>query len=640
MISPVSRPGHGLCAAALWLALSSCTPSGVDGTLLLLQLSPSGKPALADDDHLTVTVRYDAVHRKVIELPTPPPQRFALRTPPGYQGPVVVAVQRLDASGCQTGSARSATEVAGEDSIDLPLTLRLTACEDPVPAPANALPDLLLPGVPADVRARFGPKDTGTAPTAVYPFSGTYSAANLGPLRVQWTGSQSLYRVVLAGPGASQRIFTPCDNGKSCSVELSGALWSRLAGANRDQDLTITITGAADSDGALSIGQGSADPVRVRVLPADLRGGIYYFSPSTSGLKRVPIGARAPVDFLSQGGGTGCAGCHALSRDGRRVAVELGSADSNLGSTVFDAADQRRQLFPPSRDSAWNFATFNPEGDRLISVWQGALTLRDAATGQKIKDLPRDLVGGQGATMPEWSPDGKWLAVVRLQKASRDFALSDSGDLVILPYNSGAFGPAVTLARATPGGTVHAWPSWSPDSRSLVFSSQRCGGVPCDGYDARNTRLRLVRAIGDDGQPTAPPDPAPPALPDPAKMPTPLELTLATRAEAPGNNWPKFSPFVQTTADGRRLAFVVFNSRAAYGLQPEGPPQLFFFAVDLSAADKGGADPSAPPLWLPFQDAAAGNHSALWTTDVACAASGDCPDEFSCTAGVCVPGLG
>ena len=125
MISPVSRPGHGLCAAALWLALSSCTPSGVDGTLLLLQLSPSGKPALADDDHLTVTVRYDAVHRKVIELPTPPPQRFALRTPPGYQGPVVVAVQRLDASGCQTGSARSATEVAGEDSIDLPLTLRL-----------------------------------------------------------------------------------------------------------------------------------------------------------------------------------------------------------------------------------------------------------------------------------------------------------------------------------------------------------------------------------------------------------------------------------------------------------------------------------------------------------------------------------
>ena len=33
MISPVSRPGHGLGAVALWVALSSCTPSGVDGTL-------------------------------------------------------------------------------------------------------------------------------------------------------------------------------------------------------------------------------------------------------------------------------------------------------------------------------------------------------------------------------------------------------------------------------------------------------------------------------------------------------------------------------------------------------------------------------------------------------------------------------
>ena len=63
------------------------------------------------------------------------------------------------------------------------------------------------------------------------------------------------------------------------------------------------------------------------------------------------------------------------------------------------------------------------------------------------------------------------------------------------------------------------------------------------------------------------------------------------------------------------------------------------FGVDLDKA-KAGQDASYKPIWLPFQDPATGNHSAIWTTDVACVKDSDCPGEFQCTQGMCVPRLG
>jgi hypothetical protein len=63
------------------------------------------------------------------------------------------------------------------------------------------------------------------------------------------------------------------------------------------------------------------------------------------------------------------------------------------------------------------------------------------------------------------------------------------------------------------------------------------------------------------------------------------------------------------------------------------------FGLDLDKAKKG-EDPSYQPMWLPFQDRNTGNHSAIWTTDVACALPRDCPGEFRCVSGMCVPNIG
>lgn len=618
-------------SAALWLA--GCAVPGADGTVLLIAMSVVGDGApLAEVDVLRVTTTYDQVHAKIVQLPSPAPLRFGLRTPPGYQGPVTVSVQRTDAQGCSTASGSGRAQINLEDSIEVPLTLRTTPpCDDPVPSPKNALPDLIVGELPDDVRGLFSGSGSGPAPALLYPYDNTLTAPQINRMRVQWTGAHATYKVLITGPVVSQRAFVACQSGTPCSLELSDALWTKLANNNRDQELIITVTGAASKN----VAQGASAPTRVRIAPSDLRGGIYYFSPTTKGLKRVPLGARQPTDFLAAGGGSGCAGCHALSRDGRKLAIELGSADTTLGSMVVNAADPTQRSFPASRDIAWNFAWFNPEGDRLISAWQGALSLRDASTGQKIADIPPALLGGAGATMPEWSPDGKWIAFVRMLRVSRDYALSDGGDIVIAPYDKGAVGAPVTLVVGQPGKEVHAWPSWSPDSRWLVFNSQSCPGRVCQSYDAQATRLRLVRAIGDDGQPTAPTDPAPAG----ATLPRPLELLAGTHAPDQFNNWPKFAPFLQAGKDGRQLAFVLFNSRAGFGHQAGGTPQLYLFAVDLAAAALGG-DPSFAPLWLPFQDASTANHSALWTTDVACQQASDCPSEFGCAGGSCVPTLG
>ena len=45
-------------------------------------------------------------------------------------------------------------------------------------------------------------------------------------------------------------------------------------------------------------------------------------------------------------------------------------------------------------------------------------------------------------------------------------------------------------------------------------------------------------------------------------------------------------------------------------------PQIWMAAINLSQAEFGGADPSFPAFWLPFQEVGAHNHIAQWTNEV------------------------
>lgn len=483
-------------------------------------------------------------------------------------------------------------------------------------------PDVLDASAPADAKDYFGGPTGGPAPQLAYPFDGTMMAPNVLQLVVQWKAGagQSVYRVQVEGTTYARSFYvgsSACPGG-NCTLKVDDRIWSSVGHSSLGQEVKLTIWGSGSKGGPV----GQSPAASITFSPEDIRGGLYYFSPTIKGIKRVPLGASKPVDFITNGDETSCAGCHAVSRDGKQVAVEFGSGQTRVGSTVVDGAMPRMRNFQLRPTIAWNFAWFNPTGDKLITNWSGQLTVRDPKTGAVLESVTQAQIGGAGGAMPEWSPDGKWIAFVRQPTLSMyDFELENAGDIVVMPYNNGAFGSAIELVHGIPNKEVHFWPSWSPDSKWLVFNTLDCPGG-CQQYDAHNTRLRLVRAIDDAG--------------NPASGATPIELVAGTHQKYQSNNWPKFAPFLQSG----RYVFIVYSARYGWGWNSASSnPQLFMFGLDLDKA-KTGADPSFQPVWLPFQEKNTGNHSAIWTTDVACLTDKDCPSEFQCTANMCVPRIG
>src|SRR5439155_9038915 len=93
-----------------------------------------------------------------------------------------------------------------------------------------------------------------------------------------------------------------CPAGK-CSFKPRDADWQTIAISASGQPVTLSISGTA----------GMGQPVAtvnatLHFSPDDVKGGLYYFSPSINGLKRVPFGAAQAQDYVRDGGGTGCAG--------------------------------------------------------------------------------------------------------------------------------------------------------------------------------------------------------------------------------------------------------------------------------------------------------------------------------------------
>jgi hypothetical protein len=514
-------------------------------------------------------------------------------------------------------------------------------------------PPVFGPGADPGTVGVFGGPPGGAAPQIVYPFDGVMLAKNINQMRLAFLAApgHSLFRVTLDSPRYRQTIYlggAACQ-GRECSYLVDDRVWNAIAQASGGR-ATLSIDGTA----------GAGQPVGTAMLslsfsPKDVRGGLYYFSTSQAGLLRVPFGATKPVPYLlgtGSGGVKNCIGCHGVSRDGKKVAAVFNLPDGYAG--IVDGADPKKYILEPiESDGArlWNFASFSPDGSRMITVWNGTLSLRDGTTGKLIKNVPGAMLGGRAA-MPEWSPDGESIVFVRVSGRGRlgsdfgspdikagDWFLGDAGDIAVLPYNGGAFGPAVTIVPAIAAKEFHFYPTFSPDSGWILFNSAATPGcasdsagkktgfnlrlVNCVSYDQTAARLRLVRARP--GQ-------------------TPIELPRAAHAPNKTTAWPKFAPFQQGS-----LVFFTFSAKLDYGFvikqaevqasEDSYRPQIWMSGIDLSRA-AAGEDASYPPFWLPFQDAETNNHGAQWTQELACSRPGDCGSEFNCIDGVCVPIIG
>jgi hypothetical protein len=477
------------------------------------------------------------------------------------------------------------------------------------------------PSAPTDAKTYFGGAAGGTAPTVAYPINNSLLPPNLLQMKLQWRRDlgQQVFRIRVRSVAYKAELYVGGSlcSGDQCTYAVPDATWRQIGRSLAGQQATLVVAGVASKGAAIGTSAASA----LTFSPEDLAGGVYYFATASRGIKRVPFGAKKAIDFVANGAETGCAGCHAVSRDGKQVAIEFGSGATNVGSTVVSGNRASVRNFALTPTIAWNFAWFNPAGDQLIANWQGQLSVRAASDGHVLSTVAAAQygVGATGGAMPEWSPDGKWIAFVRLHGTSPyDFELIDDGDIAIMPYNGGAFGPAVALVAGQKGIENHFFPTWSPDSKWLVFNTQTCSGLNCQQYDAVNTRLRMVRAVKDDG--TA------------AVGPTPIELLEGTHIKNKTNNWPKFAPFYQAG----RFGFVIYSAQYGVGFDPGGTSQMYMIGLDMEKA-KAGTDPSYRPVYLPFQDRATGNHSAIWTTDVRCQDATDCPSGYTCTLNVCAP---
>jgi hypothetical protein len=501
------------------------------------------------------------------------------------------------------------------------------ATEGPTPGPFSfPYVDPGIPGAPD----RFGgtPGAPSGAPVIAYPLDGAMHAINIGAISFHWTrGAETnrLFRIRLDDGTRSYDFYVPCTVA-SCLYTLPAAGWLTVAYAHPDRELAATVEATDGAGGPVY----RSPPIAVRFSPAPVTGGLYYWTATSTGgtTYRLPFGASQASPFIVPSSPTNalpCSGCHSVSRNGTTISfattADLGSQDAFL-ATAPTTAPSAPSIHPDmgGGGTAARFTALNTDGSRVLVTTFGQARVMDTRTGQPIDigDVQALLPAGKRITHPEWSPDGRRVAVTlysgEVMAGGETRAISDSrpedGEIVTLELDA-ATGRVASLRRilgtSPSDGLHHYYPSWSPDGRWLVVAASPRG---TSAYAAPAARLRLVSAeIDAQTCPSA----------------SCYELARASQGTAVASTWPKLSPFSQAND---QLLFVTFSSKIDYGfaLINSGSTgarraQLWMAAIDLRNVAPGG-DPSLPPYWLPFQDITETNHLPFWTELVACTNDG------------------
>lgn len=456
----------------------------------------------------------------------------------------------------------------------VPVTIKVSNVTVVPPAPGNA----------ADLFAAAS-EDPGRAPTIVYPSDQTMVPPNLGEFDTHFAdgAGNDLFEVSLTSPFVDVRMYVTAAG--SGWVVFPPDAW-RIAGeTERGRGLKVTVRGLATGSPGLA---GSSPPLAVRVAKDDVEGGIYYWAASASGIYRHDFGKPGvpaePYYTPAQSGGR-CVACHALSRDGTRMAVTFDGG--NGGATVLDVASRAPLFNPDGSVLRSNFTVFDPSGTRMLTTFQGTITLRDPATAGVITTVP----AGAYATHPDWSPRGDLICWIAVASPSADWYFG-GGRLMIQPYDaaSDTFGAPVELVPQGPQNIFY--PTFSPDGEWILYNQSSE-----DAYDDATAEIWAVPVDG--SRP-------------------PLKVSAANVGPGLTNSWARWAPFPQQTGGEMNEPFYWFtvSSKRAFGVRlGQGVPQIWmapFFPMRAAA----GQDPSLPAFRLPFQDLHTSNHIAQWTETV------------------------
>jgi TolB protein len=172
----------------------------------------------------------------------------------------------------------------------------------------------------------------------------------------------------------------------------------------------------------------------------------------------------------------------AVSPNGSRVAMILSKAGSpNVWVCNADGTNLKR-LTTGIEDSS---PCWSPDGEWICFATKKAERRRLAkipAGGGEIQYL--NTTGAANPTEPDWSPDGKWIAFTR---QAGDF------DICVMPAEGGG-APVVLVSGQNP--------SWSPNSRTLIFNHGPAGRQTLSVLDVFTKQYKdCHRATGSSSQP-------------------------------------------------------------------------------------------------------------------------------------------
>ncbi|MFT3927679.1 MAG: MopE-related protein [Myxococcales bacterium] len=450
------------------------------------------------------------------------------------------------------------------------------------------------PNAPAGAADLF-PADTSgdltgqpASPLVVYPSNETMFPRNLERVNYQWRAGASLdlFEVRFDSAVASVRYYT---NSKAWLP--SADVWHWLADTHAGSSLTLTVRGLSTASPATVH---RSQPVTLYFSESEVLGALYYWSTGAAGVMRATLSSPIASKFYTdpESGDKTCVSCHTVSRNGKHLVGGYGG--EKLRQVSIPDRTLEISVNPADNSTyAYGFGTYNPEASRLLFANKGVLTLLDAQTGAKIKNVT--LPAKAFASHPDWSPDGKYVAVsYQVDGKAPDNKHVQGTSIARIPVlaNDGFGTPEVIVASKSSTDSLY-FPSYSPDSKHIAFVR----GVGAS-KDNKTSQLWLTPAAGGS---------------DPIAI---TRLNERVRHQdgitGIGNSMPTWAP-----SNTPGTFWLAFSSIRDYGdvLVGAGRDQLWGAAIEPDLIGQPGQDPSFAGFWMPFQQLDEGNHRAFWAID-------------------------
>jgi hypothetical protein len=430
--------------------------------------------------------------------------------------------------------------------------------------------DLVLDGLSQDLAQAW--PDMGAAlggPEISYPESGVRVPRNVEGLPFIWDEMESgrVYRLRFQSAITDISVFTV-----EPSYSATSALWAQIAAANRSGLVQVSVTSAV-WDGTQVSELQAGFPIEVQVDRLDARGSVLYWASSERGILRLPFGSTEPELFWEGQDGAQCVGCHTVSGDDMVVSHD----GINGVFSVVDISDPSDpvQIVDPQDDKRFTFKTVSPDGRYILGAGQGRLTLYNLETGGTVGER---FVDGY-VTMPDWSPDGQDIAMVRVKAGHEDDWSFEYGEIIQVPVqDDGQLGVPEVLV-ASDGQNNLYYPAYSPDGAWVAYN--RAQGA---AYANVNAQLWVSSR---DGQ-------------------IQLPLDIANQGGGLQNSYPRWGPLPDDD-----VLWLAFSSKRQLPWTVMRMPQIWLTAIDPALLELD-QDPSSPAFWLPGQDVGSDNHLPVW----------------------------